>query len=241
MKKPIVLVLALLPVRAAFAGDPSSYKEQNLKGKVRTVILCTGDDSTRLVCYNKISYDRQGNELSHIILYSDGTHGDSTYYLYQDGRLIEHDNISWRTKFRYDATGKLVEASRYTRADSSLAERVLYSYSADGSENGEKSYNKDGQLNHDMKVTYSADGQIETYYLPSGQVQLKKEYYYDKNGDLSTHKEFMAADGEGMQRTLKYTYLRYDRQGNWVMRSQVHSTPDFQVRTFTARHIEYYE
>ena len=236
----IVLVSGLL--FSSYSGKTSLTKE-NLKGKVKTLILTKHYvlDSLGVIKKGKVTenkfilnYNEKGNITNRTEYGTDGKLTSNRIYKYDEkGNEIErYDSVKKsRTTFVYDDKGRKIE---------SLSGRTLhkfkYKYNQSGIMIECSEYNSDSTLY--SKEEYNVKGQLtkRTSYS-NGKSDGESRYKYDVKGN-EIEFYFKLDTFFLIESTSTYKYTKFDNLGNWISQTEYQGgSPSF----IHERVIEYYK
>lgn len=190
-------------------------------------------------------FDSKGNKTEHTFYKEDGT--------YDYKQIIKRDAVaktkesgtdlpgSGKGIFRYDDNGNELEEQQY-KSDGSLISKYINTHDANGNLTMSKGYKPDGSLLTTRKWKYDSKGNtiesdmgwgIDSYkydgngnrteqlnYNPDGTLKLRYTFKYDDKGNKTEEFKYTATGVLKDHNTWTY---EYDKQGNWIKRTQITS------------------
>ncbi len=139
-----------------------------------------------------------------------------TYTYDRNGNMTEHLNSTNRFTYFYNDSGSMTEIVKYSRdlknPDSlkyTIAEKYIFQRDSIGNATTVEIFDAENKLKRKSVIVYNAKGNTveEIDYTSNGRVSYRKNYFYDKKGNLI---EDVGFDGN---MKFRNTY-KYDRKGN---------------------------
>jgi len=200
----------------------NSLTEQNLNGKVKSLIetTYTVDSSGKITDSNfleKILYrfNSRGNKIEEIHYHPDSLDELATFKYNTSGKKVEkrwrdtNNELDHIATFRYDKKGNNIE-KRWSETDGSLMKKEIYLFDENGNKTVEEIISIEDSMSE--RRTFSFDYQHN----------LIEEIRYNSD-DSIPHR-------------YSYTYLEFDKAGNWLKRMQSEKNIPISI---TIRVIEY--
>ena len=194
----------------------------NEKGQRRSMTF-VGADESDILFRSRYKHDGFGlTTLEHIVDNHEQIIG-RTYYIYDKNLMLSESyvedaerQIEHRVLYKYDESGRLVERS-YNDAKNNVYRREVYSYDFDGAVHRTSVYDRSNTKMLDHHYEYDAHQQ---------HINVTTYDYTEEDPDVST---------------ILYRY-KYDKQGNWIQRTQYVLEKDNAIPTYiTNRRIDYFE
>ena len=217
--------------------NSKSFSELNdmrkLKGKVKSIIekhySVSGEKKDSLSYTNGVKYNKNGS-ISEILTdtswlkifpkYDENNNEIESSFTDQDGNVIKQF-------FTYDKNGNNIE----DRNEFSIR---TFEYDGKGNIVTEITTNK-GKQASSSKYSYDSKNNITevVFYNSASSFKSKHTYEYDVNGNII--KDTFFDTPEHAESFRKYTYLEFDKNGNWKKRIEESKFPNL-----TEREISYY-
>lgn len=143
----------------------------------------------------------------------------TTFKYDRNGKLIEVADfkmpglmLSSKTINKYNESGKIAEQLFY-RGEEIPDGKIIFSYDSKGNMIEKKTYNPDGALKNKITSLYNNNGKVIEYnnLKPDGGLSLKETYKYDDKGNIIECMQFKS----GEKTETKYTY-RFDDKNNRI-------------------------
>ncbi len=226
----------------------SDAEDENLKGKVKSIIEYTQDKTGKKLKSSEYFYNEQGNLIKEIN-YTNGYPFDVTVWGYIDSKRVS----DWKT-VKYDnqyATTGVFSISTVNPNPEEVAKRDLrysnrYTYK----------YDELGKLAE--KIMYQNNGEVWLKYVNKYNSNKRTQLIYSVNGELNQQYNYkLDADGNVIEksttdvRTKKigsqsiYKYKKFDSNNNWIIRERYNKKTKngrsvLTLRNIDMRTIEYY-
>ena len=143
-------------------------------------------------------------------------------------------SIVFKNTYGYDSKGNMIEFKRYTSTGNLLYRDLNVS----PIKNKTIEYNSisgDGKLlpKYICKIDENGNPFEKTYFQAEGEFDYKELIRYNENGDMI---ELISISSDNkVEYSVNYKYLKYDKEGNWLI-----MTVKGPTNKFIEREIEYY-
>lgn len=230
-----------LPQSPVAAKERSDAEDDNLKGKVKTVVEEDHDLSgtwqsqvrhrSSMEIFNEL-----GDLVERISFDSTGHPFEVTVYGYIDGaRVSKSKTLKGGTGFTITAAGPRDAKPR----DPRYGYKRLYKYSA-GRLSEMKLIMNDGDLWMTYAYEYQGDVKTQLVYSQNGKLNQKYGYKLDSKGNPIEYFRYDAfKDPEKIDRSYRYRYDSFDSQGNWTKRTRFEMVKERSVELEVPNLIEY--
>jgi hypothetical protein len=219
---PFFFTTCFLIISCSSENVKNSLSEQNLNGTVKSLTETTYpvDESGKItdsIFFDKTSYsyDSQGNKIEEIHYNPDNVSDLITFKYDLSGRKFEkrwldtNYELDHLATFRYDKKGHKIE-KRWSEMNGSLLKKARYSYDKNGNKTTEE-------------IISFEDSMSE-----------RRTFVFDNHHNLIEEIRYNSDDS--IPHRYSYTYLEFDKTGNWLKRMQSENNIPISL---TIRVIEY--
>lgn len=143
--------------------------------------------------------------------------------------VMNDAGLEWQTEFTFDSAGFLIEIDgEEVECERDSEERITSITLTDYAEDDENS-----ATTIQMRLFYDKSGRVVRTEAVSGDEQWVQHYIYDGQGRLKE----LRYDMNGEDEIRIYTYLKFDKLGNWTERTEKLRSMDQTIHQ--SRHITY--
>lgn len=143
--------------------------------------------------------------------------------------VMNDAGLEWQTEFTFDSDGFLIEIDgEEVECERDSEERITSITLTDYAEDDENS-----ATTIQMRLFYDKSGRVVRTEAVSGDEQWVQHYIYDGQGRLKE----LRYDMNGEDEIRIYTYLKFDKFGNWTERTEKLRSMDQTIHQ--SRHITY--
>lgn len=200
----------------------SDAQDNNLKGKVKSVIEFTQESGKTIrERYSEEYYNKSGN-LVKDISYEEGYPSSVTVWGYIDGnRVITSNFINYTEKERPPSSRMSITISAEDNAlnpdaprDKRFQMKLTYKYNEQGQLSEKWLYQNNGEVWTHKVYNYKGNQREDIGYDQRGSEMSQTIEILDKDGNV-IERNFMDADGKVSSKNIQ-TY-EFDSQGNWIV------------------------
>jgi hypothetical protein len=211
-----------LPQSPIAAKLKSDAQDNNLKGKVKSVIEYTQDaGKSKRELYSEEYYDEKGNFIK-TVDYLQGYPESVTVWGYIDGdRVIKSNHIQYAEGERPPVEGIIMVMAQDNVKNPNIPKdarydiKYTYKYNQQGQLVERGMYQNNGELWVRNVYNYKGNQREELHYDRDGSETSQTIEILDKNGNV-IERHLMDADGKiGSKEINTYTF---DSQGNWIVK-----------------------
>ena len=240
----VIGVTMMMMTGSGWTKSITGWEREGLRGRVKTVTFDQGQEKRRTMTH----FFSDGSLQSQSVYESDQLRKELTYEA--KGRIAQA--IYWDQEFEYGYEGENVSAWKdgklvgegkmdgygniiALKSEFKVIEVLAYDHEYLG-----LGMPKNILTNGHFGVTfseysYTSKGQVERIKISAiNQPVIEVEYDYDDKGRL-------IREGQFQQFTRYYTYLEFDKKGNWIKREMLYSGRGLTDRKIETRTISYWE